>query len=425
VEDDLRAWIQSADDTTYTAHIIASTAESPRTEVRDLYGPLNAARNACPVQAKGQSELAGFEDYRTMSAFTERPLFSLLGFEEARRGFADVETLSSTIHNETIGQVWGETLLGMDGLQHRQNRALIAQAFRRKEIDRWRETVIAPIVAGLIDRFAAKGSADLVSELTLLFPVYVIAEMLGLPRADVPEFTAWAADTIVIFHDPAKAFAASKALEGYLSAQIEQRRRDGSDDMIGMLIDAEIEGERLTDLEIISFIRILLPAGAETTFRSTSNLLFALLTQPDQLAALRADRSLLPQAMDEALRWEPPLTALNRISTREVEIAGVTIPPGAIVACNIGAANRDPLRWDDPDIFDLHRPVKSNIAFAFGPHLCLGMHLALFEMQEVVGQVLDRLPDLRLDPAAPAPEIRGIGFRAPLTLPVLFSPQVS
>jgi cytochrome P450 len=136
---------------------------------------------------------------------------------------------------------------------------------------------------------------------------------------------------------------------------------------------------------------------------------------------VRHDRSLLPAAIDEGVRWEPPLTAISRLVTVDTEVAGVAMPAGAVVDAIIGAANRDPLRWEDPDRFDVVRPRQPNLAFAWGPHTCIGQHLARLETTIAVDAVLDRLPDLRLDADAdPAPEMRGIGFRSPTSLPVVF-----
>jgi cytochrome P450 len=420
---DLRSWIRDADDRAYSEHIRRATKESPRTEVVDLYGPIADRRAEHPVQPMGQSALVGREDFRTMSTFSERPLYSLLGYDEVHAAFGDGETFSSSIHNETIGVVWGETLLGMDGAKHARYRKIIAKSFRRALLDDWETSIIEPVVNGLIDRMAPELSAgetiDLVSEYTVLFPVYIIAELLGLPREDVPKFTGWAADTITIFHDAALALSASKALHDYLQDVVEDRRINPTEDLIGQLIASESDGHYLTDEEIINFLRILLPAGAETTFRSTSNLLFGLLTNPEQLEALKSDTTLIDAAMEEALRWEPPLTSVNRLTTREVNVSGVTIPRDAIVACNIGAANRDPKRWSNPEVFDIHREPLSHIAFAYGPHLCVGMHLAKREMSVAVLTLLQRFPQLRLDPDSPTPQIRGIGFRAPLNLPVV------
>jgi cytochrome P450 len=420
---DLRSWIRQADDRAYSEHIRRATEESPRTEVVDLYGPIAKWRAEHPVQPMGQSALVGREDFRTMSTFSERPLYSLLGYEEVRAAFGDGDTFSSSIHNETIGLVWGETIIGMDGAKHARYRKIIAKSFRRALLDDWETSIIEPVVNGLIDRMAPKLSAgetvDLISEYAVLFPVYIIADLLGLPREDVPKFTGWAADTITIFHDPALAMSASKALHDYLQDVVEDRRANPTEDLIGQLIASESDGQYLTDDEIINFLRILLPAGAETTFRSTSNLLFGLLTNPDQLDALNADTTLIDAGIEEALRWEPPLTSVNRLTTREVDLSGVTIPRDAIVACNIGAANRDPKRWANPDVFDIYRNPMSHIAFAYGPHLCVGMHLAKREMSAAVLTLLERWPALRLDARLPVPRIHGIGFRAPLNLPVV------
>ena len=189
-----------------------------------------------------------------------------------------------------------------------------------------------------------------------------------------------------------------------------------------MLAHAERDGTRLTDDEIHAFLRLLAPAGAETTYRSSSNLLFGLLSHPDQLDAVRRDRSLIPRAIEEGLRWEAPLLGIMRRATRDTAVCGVAIPEGATVSLNLGAANHDPERWDRPHEFDLFREPKAHVAFAFGPHRCLGMHLAQRETQVVLNAVLDRLPELALDPAAEDVHISGMIFRAPRELPVVFEP---
>jgi len=206
----------------------------------------------------------------------------------------------------------------------------------------------------------------------------------------------------------------------HMPAIIAERRVHPSDDVISVLAQAELEGTRLTDEEICSFLRLLLPAGAETTYRSSSNLMFGLLSNPDQLERLRADRALMPAAIEEGLRWEPPLTGIGRTATRDAVVDGVTIPAGSPINVCLGGANRDPSRWGDPDQFDLARDAKQHLAFAFGPHMCLGMHLARMETVVVINAVLDRLPDVRLDPDTEDPHITGLMFRAPRALPVLF-----
>jgi cytochrome P450 len=213
---------------------------------------------------------------------------------------------------------------------------------------------------------------------------------------------------------------ASGKLRNYFAEILAERRRRPSDDVITALAQAELEGKKLTDEDIFAFLRLLLPAGAETTYRSSSNLLTGLLTNPDQLEAVRADRSLIPQAIEEGLRWEPPLTAIARTTAREVDICGVTVPAGVIINVNMGAANHDPARYPDPERFDIFRDPQQHMAFASGPHMCLGMHLARMETTVALNALLDRLPGLRLDPDAPPPEIRGLAFRSPKELRVAF-----
>jgi cytochrome P450 len=190
--------------------------------------------------------------------------------------------------------------------------------------------------------------------------------------------------------------------------------------LISGLAAAEIDGEQLSDEEIFSFLRLLLPAGVETTYRALGNLLFALLTNPDQLDAVRSDRSLLPQAIEEAVRWEPPLIMITRVATRDTELGGVQIPAGCSVMPVLGAANRQDERYADPSRFDIFRDAKPNIGWGHGVHVCLGMHLARLEMRVALNLLFDRLPNLRIDPAADDPYIRGQAFRSPTSLPVLF-----
>jgi cytochrome P450 len=244
--------------------------------------------------------------------------------------------------------------------------------------------------------------------------------MLGLPAEELPQFHRKAVELISIGFDIERGLEASQWLYDFFAGVIAERRQDPRGDVISVLAEAELDGQRLTDEEIIAFLRLLLPAGAETTYRSSSNLMFGLLTRPEQLAELRADRSLMDTSIEEGLRWEPPLTGIGRTASRDVVVEGVRIPAGSAINVCLGGANRDPARWDRPDEFDLHREPKQHLAFAFGPHMCLGMHLARMETTVAMNGVLDRLPDVRLDPAAPAPEITGLTFRAPAALPVVF-----
>jgi cytochrome P450 len=342
-------------------------------------------------------------------------------YDDCSRILRDAKTFTSTAYDTTIGMVMGHMILGMDDPEHRDHRNLVAHAFREKSLARWEPEFIGPIVDELIGRFAADGHADLVRQLTFEFPVRVIARLLGLPEKDFPQFQRWSVELIGLVADIERGLAASESLREYFAGVVAERRARPAEDVISDLVIAEVDGESLTDEAIYSFLRLLLPAGAETTYRSSGNLLYLLLTHPDQLDAVRQDRALLPQAIEEGLRCEPPLLTINRTTTCEVEIAGVTIGPGESISPHIGSANHDETRWVDPETFDIFRPPTPHIAFAHGPHMCLGMHLARLETRVLVNRVLDRLPDLALEPGDADPHIRGDVFRSPTALPVTFS----
>jgi cytochrome P450 len=341
-------------------------------------------------------------------------------FDDCSRILRSAKAFTSTGYDETIGMVMGHMILGMDDPEHRIHRNLVAHAFREKSLARWDLDLIAPICHELIDRFATRGTAELVRELTFEFPVRVIARLLGLPEEDFAQFQRWSIELIGLGADIERGLAASESLKNYFAGVVAERRSSPREDVISDLVTAEIDGEKLTDEAIYAFLLLLLPAGAETTYRSSGNLLFLLLTHPDQLAAVLRERALLDQAIEEGLRVEPPLLMINRTATADVEIGGVTIPAGGDVSTCLGSANHDETRWDDPDAFDIFRAPQQHLAFAFGPHMCLGMHLARLETRVVLNAVLDRLPGLRLDPDGDDPHIRGLIFRSPTSVPVLF-----
>jgi cytochrome P450 len=190
--------------------------------------------------------------------------------------------------------------------------------------------------------------------------------------------------------------------------------------MLTLLVEARDEGELLGDDEILAFLLVMIPAGGETTYRSTANLLHALLTQPEQLAVLCREPALIPQAVEEGLRHEPPITAIMRVARRDAVLGGVTIPEGSRVIASLGSASRDENRHRDGERFDLLREPRPSLAFGYGPHRCLGMHLGRMENEAAIAALLRRLPGLRLDPAASDVHVAGGGFRAPERLPVLF-----
>jgi cytochrome P450 len=348
------------------------------------------------------------------------PPVTVFGFDEVVQVLRDNTTYSSVVYEDVMGIVMGRTILQMDEPEHRKVRDLVASSFRTKMLERWEEELVAVVVNELVDSFIERGRSDLVRDVTFNFPVQVIARILGLPRADYPVFQRWALELTSVAANWERGVAASEALRDYFADVMEERRAKPGDDLISDLVRAEVDGEHLNDEEIFSFLRLLLPAGVETTYRASGSLLFALLNDRSQFDALNSDRALFPQAFEEVVRWEPPVTVILRRATVDTELAGVAIEAGADVALMIGAANRDERKYADPDRYDMFRSQRQHVGFGFGVHVCLGMHLARMESRIAVNTLLDRLGPMTLDPEAEAPHIEGLAFRSPLSLPVLF-----
>ena len=349
----------------------------------------------------------------------------MFGFDEAVQVLRDNETYSSTVYEGIMGAVMGRTILQMDEPEHRLHRALVSPTFRSKVLEQWEGDLVQRVVNELIDGFAGQGEADLVQELTFNFPVQVIAQILGLPRAGLPDLPAMGHRD----HQRGLQLGARRGRLGGTARLL--RRRAGRaapssrpHDLISDLLVAEVDGRRLDDEEIYSFLRLLLPAGVETTYRASGSLLYGLLTNPDQLRAVIDDRSLIPDAFEETIRWEPPVTVILRRATRDAELAGVAIEKGADVALLLGSANRDERKYEHPDRFDIFRASRQSVGFGFGVHVCLGMHLARMETRVAMNALFDRLPDLRLDRrAGPGPPHQGDGLpvaRSPC--PIAFTP---
>lgn len=383
-------------------------------DARDPYPELARARHEHPIQRLDSSLMPHEES---------APVFFVYRFEDVSRVLRDSGTFSSGHIIELImGPVMGEhIMLGMDGPQHRRYRALVSTAFRPKVMDQWESELAVQVANTLIDQFVDRGRAELVQEFTFPYPTQIISGILGLPREDYKQFQRWSIAILSFLSKQEEAIVASQEVKQYVAGILEERRRDPRHDLISDLASAEIDGERLSDEEIFSFVRLLLPAGVETTFRSTGNLLLTLLANPDQLEAVRGDRAAIPKAIEESLRFETPLLNITRLATKDTEIDGVPIPAGSTIMLMLAAANREEDRYDGPDHFDIGRSdPKPHISFGHGPHVCLGMHLARMEMRVALNLLLDRLPGLRLDPDADDPHIRGQVFRSPNSIPVLF-----
>jgi cytochrome P450 len=386
--------------------------------VDDPYPYLRLARRKGPVQVDWPlpRDVAPVDE----NVGDDEQWFSVLGHDEVMSVLRDHETYSSQVLAEIMGPMLGHTMIAMDEPEHRAHRALVAPAFRPKLLARWEDELIRRVVDELIDTFAPLGRADLVRQLTFAFPVRVIARILGLPERDAPQFQRWSIELISIIVNWDRGIAASQELHDYFADQVAERRTHPRDDLISELVETEVDGRRLSDDEIFAFLRMLLPAGIETTYRSLGNLLFALLTHPEQLDEVARDLDIRGAAIEEGLRWESPVVVVLRKCVRNSRLGGVDIDAGRGLNVFIGSANRDELHYQDPDRFDIHRTPAPHLSFGSGPHVCLGMHLARMETRVALDALLDRLRDLRLDPDATRPRMVGIAFRSPDALPIRY-----
>lgn len=347
------------------------------------------------------------------------PGWMVTRYDDARAVLTDPLCYSSRANANGIGLVMGRTILEMDGREHNRQRGIIAPAFVPKALRGDLPELIGRIAEERIDAFAADGAAELVAQFTSTIPIRVIAHLIGIPMEEYATFQAWGLDIIGFTDDPPRGFAAAQNLVAFLAPLLAERRAAPRDDLMSRLAHAEVDGERLGDEEIYGFLRLLLPAGAETTFRLIGTLLHALLTHPAALAAVRADDASLDWAIEEALRWESPVQYAARETTRPVTLGGVDLPAGAPLLVALGSANRDERRFANPDAFQLERRPVDHLAFGYGRHFCAGSHLARLEARLAVRALLRRVPRLRLAPDA-TQGIVGLAFRSPSALPVVF-----
>jgi cytochrome P450 len=373
-------------------------------------------RESGPVHAGTVHALSGLDDELFWHGLPEadRPHYSAFSFaacDEAYRN-PDVFASSAGAVDAHAGALAGyeSSMLAMGGMQHRRYRALVQPSFVPAKARWWISKWIDETVHGLIDSFVDQGRAELNVDFCAAIPVLTITGSFGI---DV----ARALDVRERLRDPA-------AVAEIVSPIVGARRDEPKDDLISVLTQAEITDEggthRLTDAEIHSFAYLLLAAGSGTTWKQMGITLAALLSRPELLEAVRTDRSLLKGAIEESVRWEPTDPMFSRWVTEDVELHGVEIPKGAVLHLSLGSANRDPERWETPDEYDPFRPVKPTLAFGGGPHICLGMHVARAEMSVGIGALLDRLPNLRLDPDAEPPALIGFYERGVTEIPVVF-----
>ncbi|BCB82826.1 cytochrome P450 [Phytohabitans suffuscus] len=342
--------------------------------------------------------------------------------------------------------VMGRTILQMAGREHASVRGMMSPYFRGRGLRSWLPLIegtvrglldesVRTTVDGLVGGMVAGTEVDLVPRFSNLLPVYVIAEVLGLPRSDHEVFYGWyqAQSEFLsnLSRDPAVERRGERALtelREYLAPFVARRRAEPSDDFISKLAQARVDGRSLSDEEVMTHATHLLNAGSETTDRTLTNLLSHLLAEPERYAAVRDDRSLVLPAISETLRLTPPSQMNGRVTTEDVEVRGVRIPAGSFVLLVIASANRDERRFANASRFDLYRDdvrheqafsgVGEHFAFGFGRHFCLGAMVARGELEISLNAFLDAFPDMRLAPGFVTEE-RGLKMRSPRALRVV------
>jgi len=361
------------------------------------------------------------------------PVWVVTRYDDVLAALSDPR-LSNDPHNagaleETLrGDFLSRSLIGTDPPEHTRLRRLVAKAFTARRVEGLRPRV-QEIADALLDRITPRGSADLVGEFALPLPITVIGELLGVPEADRDRFRGWTDEMLDRPFDPgsdmARVTEGRERMHGYLSDLVAAKRTHPADDLLTDLVQASDEGERLDAQELLAMTFLLLIAGYVTTVSLVGNGTLALLRRPDQLERLRADPSLVPQAVEELLRFDGPVNpGLTRFALEDLEIGGVRIPRGDMVLLAIAAADRDPDRFPDPDRLDVGAADPGHLAFGHGIHYCLGAPLARLEGQVAFTALLARLPDLALD--IPEDQLRWTGggvLRGLRQLPVTFTPS--
>jgi cytochrome P450 len=393
----------------------------------DMNPGMNALRERAPVLKGSLRDLLGLPVHHRHVMAAGLQSYTSLSFEACNTAFRDHERFSSKIvHHPTES---GEQTLGileMDEPQHRAFRAALQPLFvKPRTLTWWRERFINDIVATLIMQLKKSERAELNLQLCARVPVHTVTRAMGLEGNDALVFRHALTRSGLAAFSAEERRAAAATVERMLFELIAKRRAEPGDDVISVLIKAEVElpdGTKrpFTDREIMINARLVMLAGGGTSWRQFGITLWALLTNLEQFEAVKADRTLVEKAIEESLRWNPTDPVFSRLVAEDTELEGVLLPEGSVLEICLGAGNRDPNRWDNPDIYDLHRQQKQHIGFGIGTHMCLGRDVARSEITVGLNALMDEFPNMRLDPDQPAPYLTGgLEQRGVSAVPVL------
>jgi cytochrome P450 len=349
----------------------------------------------------------------------------IFDYEGVKRVLSDHHAFSSR-----CGYDW---LVFSDPPRHTKLRALVAQAFTPRSVANL-EPRIRELSRGLLDRTIARGTMDLIADFSAPLPMMVIAEMIGVPAAGRAWCHRWSDAILNMSYTIGATGAAARAaaeefreatseMNAFLTGALAERRAAPKDDLLTRLLQAEVDGERLTQEEILGFFQLLLAGGQETTTNLINNAVLCLLENPEQFARLRAAPDLLPAAIEEVLRYRSPLQWMFRVTTRAVEVHEQTIPAGKMVLALIGSANRDPQQFRDAGRFDITRDPNPHLGFGHGVHFCLGAPLSRLEARIALTDILQRLKGLALASGEPWEPRRALHVHGPARLSICFKPE--
>lgn len=389
--------------------------------VTDIYPELRRLRHESPIH---QMDPRLHFNTATDGTLEGRRKWTVFGHPLVSRMLTRTKEFSNHNYVWNMGLMFGRSVTTMDPPEHTKYRVLFQKAFEPRMLSDWKHELVPRICNDLIGRFADRGHADLVSEFALHFPFQFVMELLELPVESRPTFHKLAFCQTAVRYDRDHAIEAGDKLIRYIKWMIAARRENGvgETDFVNLLANAEVGGEEIPPIVLESFFRQLMNAAGDTSYHGFSSLMGSLMRHPDQFEALRQDRSLIPQAIEEALRIEPPICYLERSVHEPMEIEGQRIDPEDHISVCIGDANHDETMYEEPDSFDIFKTRRKHVAFGAGPHICIGQHLARVEMEVALNTLLDRLPNLRLNPEYPEPIVAGVSMRKPKEVQVLFDP---
>ncbi|PTL77598.1 cytochrome P450 [Vitiosangium sp. GDMCC 1.1324] len=374
-----------------------------------------------------------YEHMRSSAPVFQAPgpgMWMLFDYEGVKRALTDHDTFSSSVTPPT-GKA-PDWLVFLDPPRHTKLRAIIMRAFTPRAIAGL-EPRIRELSRELLAPTLERGEMDLVADYAGPLPTMVIAGMIGIPVEDRPRFNRWSEVIVNLSYSISGGEAAARAvrehavvkeeMRAFLSGLIEQRRAAPRDDLLTRLVEAEVDGERLTQEEILGFFQLLLSAATETTTNLINNAILCFIENPEQLARLRAQPDLLPSAIEEVLRYRSPGQVMFRETKRDVSMHGQVIPARNFILAMIGSANRDPRQFRDAERFDIARDPNPHIAFGHGIHFCLGAALSRLEARIALSDLLERVKGLELASSEPWAPRKALHVLGPARLPIRFEPD--